>query len=107
VATAVTPRPSCSRWSAASTAARSSTPTSPPAAPGGNVAQEAYDDEPLRSATNDVFEEWRSTMRASLTAAGHPDAEAADLAELCIAGVEGVPELRRDLDHRLTHGVEP
>jgi TetR/AcrR family transcriptional repressor of lmrAB and yxaGH operons len=63
--------------------------------PVGNVAQEAYDDEPLRDATHEVFNDWRSIMRASLTTAGHTAADATDLAELCIAGLEGALMLAR------------
>jgi len=63
--------------------------------PVGNVAQEAHDDEPLRAATREVFNDWRSIMRGSLTAAGHSKADAADRAELCIAGLEGALMLAR------------
>ena len=63
--------------------------------PVGNVAQEAHDDEPLRAAANQIFDDWRSIMRASLTAAGHTATDATDLAELCIAGLEGALILAR------------
>jgi hypothetical protein len=63
--------------------------------PVGNVAQEAHDDEPLRAATQEVFNDWRSIMHGSLTAAGHSERAAADLAELCIAGLEGALLLAR------------
>jgi TetR/AcrR family transcriptional regulator, lmrAB and yxaGH operons repressor len=63
--------------------------------PVGNVAQEAHDDEPLRAAANEVFDDWRSILGASLTAAGHTAAGATDLAELCIAGLEGALMLAR------------
>ena len=63
--------------------------------PVGNVAQEAHDDEPLRAAANEVFDDWRSIMRASLTAGGHTATGATDLAELCIAGLEGALLLAR------------
>jgi TetR/AcrR family transcriptional repressor of lmrAB and yxaGH operons len=63
--------------------------------PVGNVAQEAHDDEPLRAATDEVFNEWRTIMRGSLTAAGHDNAHAQDLADLCIAGLEGALVLAR------------
>jgi len=63
--------------------------------PVGNVAQEAHDDEPLRAAANEVFDDWRSIVRASLTAAGHTATGATDLAELCIAGLEGALMLAR------------
>lgn len=63
--------------------------------PVGSVAREAYDVEPLRAAAGHVFDEWRSIMRASLIAAGHPKAEAADLAELSIASLEGALMLAR------------
>jgi TetR/AcrR family transcriptional repressor of lmrAB and yxaGH operons len=63
--------------------------------PVGNVAQEAHDDELLRAAANEVFDDWRSILGASLTAAGHTAAGATDLAELCIAGLEGALMLAR------------
>jgi AcrR family transcriptional regulator len=63
--------------------------------PVGNVAQEAHDDEPLRAAAHDVFNDWRSIMRGSLTAAGHDEPAVDDLAELCIAGLEGALMLAR------------
>ena len=63
--------------------------------PVGNVAQEAHDDEGLRAAADDVFNDWRSIMRGSLTAAGHDEAAADGLAELCIAGLEGALMLAR------------
>ena len=63
--------------------------------PVGNVAQEAHDDEPLRAAVDEVFDQWRSIMREALTAAGCSETDAADLAELCIAGLEGAILLAR------------
>jgi TetR/AcrR family transcriptional repressor of lmrAB and yxaGH operons len=63
--------------------------------PVGNVAQEAYGDEPLRAAADEVFNDWRSIMRVSLTAAGHDAAHAEDLADLCIASLEGALMLAR------------
>ena len=63
--------------------------------PVGNVAQEAHDDEQLRAAADEVFNNWRSILRGSLTAAGHDEAAADDLAELCIAGLEGALMLAR------------
>jgi TetR/AcrR family transcriptional regulator, lmrAB and yxaGH operons repressor len=61
----------------------------------GNVAQEAHDDERLRAAANEIFDDWRSILGASLTAAGHTASDATDLAELCIAGLEGALLLAR------------
>jgi TetR/AcrR family transcriptional regulator, lmrAB and yxaGH operons repressor len=63
--------------------------------PVGNVAQESHHDEPLRAAAGEVFDDWRAIMRASLSAAGHDQATANDLAELCIAGLEGALVLAR------------
>jgi TetR/AcrR family transcriptional regulator, lmrAB and yxaGH operons repressor len=63
--------------------------------PVGNVAQEAYDDEPLRVAAGEVFDDWRTILERSLTAAGYKRAAARDVAELCIAGLEGALMLAR------------
>lgn len=59
------------------------------ACPVGAVAQEAYDDPPLRDATAAVFDEWRAILRDTLSAAGHDAARADELAELCLASLEG------------------
>lgn len=63
--------------------------------PVGAVAQEAFDDEPLRAAAADVFDDWRALLEQSLTSSGHAPATAQDLAELCIAGLEGALMLAR------------
>src|SRR5919109_5520058 len=51
--------------------------------------------EPLRAAVDEVFDQWRAIMRDALTAAGRSETDAADLAELCIAGLEGAIVLAR------------
>lgn len=63
--------------------------------PVGAVAQEAFGDEPLRDAANQIFDDWRAILRRSLTSAGHEPAHAEGLAELCIAGLEGALILAR------------
>lgn len=63
--------------------------------PVGVVAQEAYADESLRSVAAGVFDEWRALLEQSLVAAGHGRAASRDLAELCIAGLEGALMLAR------------
>jgi TetR/AcrR family transcriptional regulator, lmrAB and yxaGH operons repressor len=63
--------------------------------PVGNVAQEAYDDPALREAANEVFDAWRTILVDALVADGHRRKSAADLAELCIAGLEGALTLAR------------
>jgi TetR/AcrR family transcriptional regulator, lmrAB and yxaGH operons repressor len=63
--------------------------------PVGNVAQEAYDDERVREAAGEVFDDWRTILVDALVAHGHRRRDAADLAELCIAGLEGALILAR------------
>jgi TetR/AcrR family transcriptional repressor of lmrAB and yxaGH operons len=63
--------------------------------PVGNVAQEAYDDPTLRRAADEVFDDWRTILVDALVADGHRRNNAADLAELCIAGLEGALILAR------------
>jgi TetR/AcrR family transcriptional regulator, lmrAB and yxaGH operons repressor len=63
--------------------------------PVANVAQEAYDDPTLRGAASDVFDDWRTILVDALVADGHRRKAAADLAELCIAGLEGALMLAR------------
>jgi TetR/AcrR family transcriptional regulator, lmrAB and yxaGH operons repressor len=63
--------------------------------PVGNVAQEAYDDPTLRGAADEVFDDWRTILVDALVADGHRRNNAADLAELCIAGLEGALILAR------------
>jgi AcrR family transcriptional regulator len=66
--------------------------------PVGAVAQEAFDDDRLRDAANQVFDDWRAIIVQPLTSAGHDPAHAESLAELCIAGLEGALMLAR-VDH--------
>jgi AcrR family transcriptional regulator len=63
--------------------------------PVGNVAQEAYDDPTLRAAANEVFDDWRTILVDALVAGGHRRKSATDLAELCIAALEGALMLAR------------
>jgi len=63
--------------------------------PVGAVAHEAYDTPPLRDAANGVFAQWRAILVDALLADGHDRQDAADLAELCIAGLEGALMLAR------------
>jgi AcrR family transcriptional regulator len=63
--------------------------------PVGAVAQEAYDDPPLRDAAAEVFHAWRGILIDALVAEGHRRRPAAELAELCIAGLEGALMLAR------------
>jgi TetR/AcrR family transcriptional regulator, lmrAB and yxaGH operons repressor len=57
--------------------------------PVGAVAQEAHADPGLRAAVDAVLADWRRELTASLVASGHPRRTARDLADLCIAAVEG------------------
>jgi TetR/AcrR family transcriptional regulator, lmrAB and yxaGH operons repressor len=59
------------------------------ACPVGAVAHEAYDDPPLRDVTAAVFDDWRTILRDALTTAGHDAVAAEELAELCLASLEG------------------
>lgn len=63
--------------------------------PVGAVAQEALHDHTLRAATEEVFRDWRDILRQALTSAGQGAAQAEDLAELCIAALEGALMLAR------------
>lgn len=63
--------------------------------PVGNVAQEAYNDESLRIAAGEVFDDWRTILVDALVAHGHRRRDATELAELCIAGLEGALMLAR------------
>jgi TetR/AcrR family transcriptional repressor of lmrAB and yxaGH operons len=63
--------------------------------PVGNVAQAAYDDATLRDAAGEVFDDWRVILTDTLVAHGHRRRDAADLAETCIAGLEGALMLAR------------
>ncbi|MEZ5078181.1 MAG: TetR/AcrR family transcriptional regulator [Solirubrobacterales bacterium] len=57
--------------------------------PVGAVAQEGYGDEALRASVAEVFDRWGTVLRESLRANGRDPEEAADLADLCVAAVEG------------------
>jgi AcrR family transcriptional regulator len=57
--------------------------------PVGAVAQERHGDEGTRLVLKSTFDDWRRVITASLIAEGKPEAQAADLAELCVASVEG------------------
>src|SRR5919198_2892954 len=63
--------------------------------PIGNVGQEAYDDPTLRGAAEEVFDDWRTILVDALVADGHRRNSAADVADLCIAGLEGALTLAR------------
>jgi TetR/AcrR family transcriptional repressor of lmrAB and yxaGH operons len=70
--------------------------------PVANVAQQAHDDPTLRAATNEVFDDWRTILVDALLADGHRRNSATDLAELCIAALEGALILAR-----VRHTEEP
>ena len=57
--------------------------------PVGSVGQESYADPNLREVVGEVLGEWRRELTASLVASGHTRGAARDLADLCIASVEG------------------
>jgi TetR/AcrR family transcriptional regulator, lmrAB and yxaGH operons repressor len=63
--------------------------------PVGAVAQEAFDDDALREAVAEVFDDWRAVLQRALTSTGHEPARAEALAELCIASLEGALMLAR------------
>lgn len=63
--------------------------------PVGAVAQEAFDDETLRPIVDEVFTDWRAILQQSLAAAGHDPTSSENLAELCIASLEGAIMLAR------------
>jgi TetR/AcrR family transcriptional regulator, lmrAB and yxaGH operons repressor len=63
--------------------------------PVGVVALEAFDDEPLRMAVDDVFAGWRRVLQQALSDTGHDERAAEDVADLCIAGLEGALMLAR------------
>jgi len=70
--------------------------------PVGAVGQEAHNDEALSSVVRDVFVEWTSALAEVLVASGHQPAKAAELADMCIAAVEGAV-----LTARVLHSVGP
>lgn len=55
----------------------------------GAVALESGTDPVLGSAAREVFAEWRDVLTSCLQREGQPDDEARDLADLCVAAVEG------------------
>jgi AcrR family transcriptional regulator len=57
--------------------------------PVGAVAQESHADPQLRAAVEEVLGDWRRELTASLVASGHRQPAAGELADLCIASVEG------------------
>src|SRR3954453_16224092 len=63
--------------------------------PIGAVAQEAYSDPDLRAAVQRVFDDWREVLRESLTRAGRLPEEAAELADMAIASMQGAIMLSR------------
>ena len=63
--------------------------------PVGAVAQEAYDDPELRAAVREVFDDWREVLRESLARAGRSPEEAAELADMAIASMQGAIMLSR------------
>jgi TetR/AcrR family transcriptional repressor of lmrAB and yxaGH operons len=63
--------------------------------PVGAVAQEAYADPELRAVVREVFDDWRDVLVGSLTGAGHGSSEAAALADLAIASMQGAIMLSR------------
>lgn len=65
------------------------------ACPVGAVAQEAWRDEAVSPVVAEVVQEWRAVMHEALVTAGRPADIADDLAELCIAGLEGALMLAR------------
>jgi TetR/AcrR family transcriptional regulator, lmrAB and yxaGH operons repressor len=65
------------------------------ACPVGAVAQEAYDDQALREVAGEVFDDWRAILTNALIAHGYRRRDAADVTELCLAGLEGALMLAR------------
>lgn len=63
--------------------------------PVGAVAQEAYADDTLREAVSDVLDDWARSLTGILGASGHQQADATELAGLCIAGLEGAVLIAR------------
>lgn len=72
--------------------------------PVGAVAQEAYADPHLGDQVAAVITDWTNALKAVLVDAGHDDAEASDLATLCVGSIEGAITLARV--HRSTRPIE-
>jgi TetR/AcrR family transcriptional repressor of lmrAB and yxaGH operons len=53
------------------------------------VAQEAHADPQFRDVVDQVLADWRRELTGSLVASGHPRRAARELADLCIASMEG------------------
>jgi TetR/AcrR family transcriptional repressor of lmrAB and yxaGH operons len=70
--------------------------------PVGAVAQEAYGDDTLREAVRDVLATWTAALARILIASGYEPATAAELAELCVATIEGAV-----LTARVQRGTAP
>lgn len=63
--------------------------------PVGAVAQESYADPELHAVVDEVLAHWRRQLVAVLIASGHRRPAARDLADLCIASVEGAIMMAR------------
>jgi TetR/AcrR family transcriptional repressor of lmrAB and yxaGH operons len=63
--------------------------------PVGAVAQEAFDDPDLGPAVAKVVDDWSTVLASALVDAGRDEAEASDLALLCISSLEGAITLAR------------
>jgi TetR/AcrR family transcriptional repressor of lmrAB and yxaGH operons len=63
--------------------------------PVGTVAQEAFADSKLGTSVSGIFDQWASGLTAVLVNAGRKQADASDLAILCIASIEGAITLAR------------
>jgi TetR/AcrR family transcriptional regulator, lmrAB and yxaGH operons repressor len=63
--------------------------------PIGAVAQEAYADPELGAAVAGVVEDWESALAAVLLRDGRDEAEASDMALLCISAIEGAITIAR------------
>lgn len=70
--------------------------------PVGAVGHEAFLDEDLRGVVEHVFADWTSTLAEVLVASGHPSSDAAELADLCTASIEGAI-----LMARVTRSTQP
>lgn len=61
----------------------------------GAVAQESFDDPDLGPTVAHVLDDWTGALAAVLRSAGHDEDGASDLAQLCVAAVEGAIILAR------------
>lgn len=59
------------------------------ACPVGAVAAEAHDDPELREAVAEVFTSWHRLIAQALVTHGHTESQASELADVCIAALEG------------------